>query len=214
MIEAVIFDFDGVVADTMADNYAAWQHAFAAFNFSVDPHEYYKLEGMGRYQIATHFITTYNLDPAIKEEIVTTKELFYKNNNTFKIYDEIEYIFELLKHKNIPIAVVTGASKARIEDHFEPRLVAQLSALVTADDVVNTKPHPEPYLNAITKLNKNVANCMVIENAILGIQSAKAAGCKCFALETTLPKEELNLADEVFATHAALLSRLQTIFEK
>ena len=212
MTEAVIFDFDGVVGDTMADNCTAWQQAFKAYDLSVNATEYYKLEGMGRYQIAEYFIDKYGLDPAIKEAIVIAKELYYKNNNTFKIFDGIAEIFSLLKNNGVPIAVVTGASRARISEHFEERYTAQLSALITADDVVNTKPDPEPYLKAIARLNVSSANCIVVENAILGIRSAKAAGCKCFALETTLPKEELILADEVFANHRDLLSRLQQLF--
>ena len=212
MTEAVIFDFDGVVGDTMADNCTAWQQAFKEYDLSVNATEYYKLEGMGRYQIAEYFIDKYGLDPAIKEAIVIAKELYYKNNNTFKIFDGIAEIFSLLKNNGVPIAVVTGASRARISEHFEERYTAQLSALITADDVVNTKPDPEPYLKAIARLNVSSANCIVVENAILGIRSAKAAGCKCFALETTLPKEELILADEVFANHRDLLSRLQQLF--
>jgi beta-phosphoglucomutase len=212
MIEAVIFDFDGVIADTMADNCKAWQKSFAEYNFEVSSSEYYQLEGMGRYQIATHFIDKYKLDPSIIERVVEAKERYYKNNNTFKLFSGTEDIFNFLKQRAIPFAIVTGASKTRINEHMEKRYLNQLSALITADDVTHTKPDPEPYLKAIAHLNKISANCLVIENAILGIQSAKAAGCPCFALETTLPKEELFLADEVYPTHHDLLIRLQVMF--
>jgi beta-phosphoglucomutase len=213
MIEAVIFDFDGVIADTMKDNCVAWQNAFAFYNFKLNAEEYYQLEGMGRFQIADYFIEKYNLDTSIRTDVVEAKELNYKNNNTFRIYDHVENIFSLLHQQNIPIAIVTGASKARIGEHLEKSIKKQLSVLITADDVTHTKPHPEPYLRAISHLNKKAENCLVIENAILGIQSAKDAGCNCFALETTLSKKHLYKADEIFATHKELLTKFENIFK-
>lgn len=211
-IEAVIFDFDGVIGDTMQDNCKAWKQVFTSFNFSMKDEEYYQLEGMGRFQIAEYFIETYNLDRSIKNEVVELKELSYKNNNSFKIYDEVFAIFELLNSKNIKTAIVTGASRERISEHLDLKLKQQLTALVTADDVKNTKPHPEPYLKAIEKLGATSRNCLVIENAILGIKSAKSAGCKCFALETTLNKTFLNEADEVFTNHNQLLVKFISLF--
>ena len=212
MIEAVIFDFDGVVADTMTDNCIAWQHSFAAYGFQLHAADYYRLEGMGRHQIAEYIIAANGLDPAIAHDVVEAKELYYKNHNTFRLFDGVKEIFELLARHQIPVAIVTGASRARIAEHLSSHISSQLSALITADDVTDTKPHPEPYLKAIALLGKQAKNCLVIENAILGIQAAKAAGCTCFALETTLKKDDLMLADEIFSGHSDLLSKLERIF--
>jgi len=212
MIEAVIFDFDGVIGDTMADNCVAWQHAFAECGFYLPSAEYYKLEGMGRYQIAENIIVKNGLHIDDVKSVVEAKELYYKQNNTFRIYDHIDEIFTYLKKHNVLIAIVTGASKARITEHLGTGLSDQLSALITADDVTHTKPHPEPYLKAVEELNKPAGNCLIIENAILGIESAKAAGCICFALETTLTRPDLALADEVFSTHKELLTKLESMF--
>ncbi len=212
MIEAVIFDFDGVVGDTMHDNCVAWQKSFERYGFALPAADYYKLEGMGRYQIAEMIIANNGLDPRLVEDIVTFKEAYYKNNNTFKLYDGVEDILSFLKGKGIPIAIVTGASRARITEHLDKEIERQLTVLITADDVTHTKPHPEPYLKAVAALAVPAGNCIVVENAILGVQAAKAAGCKCFALETTLSKADLAMADEVFATHNELLSKFENIF--
>lgn len=213
MIKAVIFDFDGVIGDTMKDNCIAWQKAFKPYGFQLDASEYYRLEGMGRFQIAQHFIDKYNLDASIKNDVVEAKEHNYKTDNTFKIYDHVLSIFAFLKQKGISTAIVTGASKERITEHLDSGIASQVTTLVTADDVTHTKPHPEPYVKAVTKLNLDPENCIVVENAILGIESAKAANCKCFALETTLTKKDLLQADEVFATHKDLLTKFETIFK-
>jgi HAD superfamily hydrolase (TIGR01509 family) len=213
MIEAVIFDFDGVVGDTMTDNYTAWKNAFATHGFDLKPSAYYRLEGMGRHQIADYLIADNNLDTSIANDVVEAKELYYKQHNTFRLYDHIIEIFHLLKSRGIPVAIVTGASRARISEHLSDNIRQQLSALITADDVTDTKPHPEPYLKAVAMLQKQAKNCLVIENAILGVQAAKAAGCLCYALETTLGRKELMLADEIFSGHRELLNKLERTFD-
>jgi beta-phosphoglucomutase len=212
MIQAVIFDFDGVIGDTMADNCTAWQKAFEPYGFQLLSADYYRLEGMGRFQIAEYIIEHNKLGLTNVSEIVEAKELYYKHHNTFRIYDHVNEIFNLLRSHGIGMAIVTGASKSRITEHLGKELSSQLSALITADDVKNTKPHPEPYLKAVAHLGKKAEDCLVIENAILGVMSAKAAGCPCFALETTLTAADLTLADEVFPAHKDLLTRFQTMF--
>jgi HAD superfamily hydrolase (TIGR01509 family) len=212
MIRAVIFDFDGVLADTMFDNCKAWQEAFALYGFQMDAIEYYRLEGMGRFQIAEYFIEKYLLEPSIKKNLVEAKEMNYKKNNSFKYYDFVNEIFSFLNEKGISTAIVTGASKTRIKEHLDENISQYLKALVTADDVINTKPNPEPYLTAAAMLGMNPNECLVIENAILGIDSAKSAGCHCFALETTLSADYLAKADEVFGSHEDLYTKLITLF--
>lgn len=212
MIKAVIFDFDGVLADTMFDNCKAWQKAFALYGFHMDDIEYYRLEGMGRFQIAEYFIEKYFLEPSIKKNLVEAKEMNYKKNNSFKYYDYVNEIFSFLNEKGISTAIVTGASKTRIQEHLNENISQYLKALVTADDVVHTKPDPEPYLKAAAMMGINPKDCLVIENAILGIDSAKRAGCHCFAIETTLSATDLSEADEVFDSHKNLFTKLITFF--
>ena len=208
-MKAIIFDFDGVIADTMRDNCTAWQQAFLPFGFQLKSSEYYPLEGMGRYQIAQYFIEKYKLPAQIKNEVVEAKELYYEQNNQFKLYAEIPSILQLLSDKKIPYAIVTGASRKRIDANLDKTIFKNLSVLITADDVQHTKPHPEPYLKAVNQLGQRPEDCLVIENAILGIQSAKAAGCKCFGIETTLDNTALSIADEVVKNHKELLERLR-----
>jgi len=212
VIRAVIFDFDGVLADTMFDNCKAWQKAFALYGFHMDDIEYYRLEGMGRFQIAEYFIEKYFLEPSIKKNLVEAKEMNYKKNNSFKYYDYVNEIFSFLNEKGISTAIVTGASKTRIQEHLNENISQYLKALVTADDVVHTKPDPEPYLKAAAMMGINPKDCLVIENAILGIDSAKRAGCHCFAIETTLSAIDLSEADEVFDSHKNLFTKLITYF--
>ncbi len=212
MYKAVIFDFDGVIADTMNDNFKAWEYAFLKYNIRIEKQAYFLLEGMGPKSIANHFIFKYNIDKTLIQEIIIEKENFYKNNNKFKIYPEIYSIFNFLVENKILIAIVTGASKERLISTLDKKLTDQTSVLITSDDVVKTKPDPEPYLTAIDKLNFSSNDCLVIENAILGIKSAKAAGCICYSISTTLHEKYLLESDICFKSHSTLFEYLFKLF--
>jgi len=211
-IEAVIFDFDGVIADTMHDNFKAWERVFGEYQASIQAVDYYLLEGMGRYEIAEFFVEKNKLDKDLVETLVQKKELYYKQSNNFRVYDEIPQILDFLKTSGTRIGLVTGASRDRIESTLGA-LRSYFDIIVTSDEVQNGKPHPEPYLKAIGKLNCTPAHTIVIENAKLGIQSAKAAGCICLAVETTLGSEFLTEADNVFNNHQRVLNHLTTNYE-
>jgi beta-phosphoglucomutase len=212
VFKAVIFDFDGVIADTMKDNFAAWNQAFSAYNVQLNPLDYFLLEGMGRFQVAEFLLRKYGLDAGLEKQIVEAKEENYLLKNKFSVYPEINSIFTFLNNKKIPIAMATGASRERVEKTLKEDFLKQIHVLVTVDEVKKGKPDPESYYQATKKLKLKTEECLVIENAPLGIQSAKAAGCTCFAIETTLDKKYLKEADETFVNHLVLHSKLRKLF--
>ena len=79
--------------------------------------------------------------------------------------------------------------------------------LVTADDVANGKPHPEPYLKGAELLGVRPADCLVIEDAPAGIQSARAGGMKVLGITSTYPADALEHADAVIRELRALQVR-------
>lgn len=76
-------------------------------------------------------------------------------------------------------------------------LAALFDAIVSAEDVTGTKPDPEPYLLALEKLSVPADRAVVVENAPLGVQAAKAAGLRVIAVPTTNPPGSLRGADAV-----------------
>ena len=98
-----------------------------------------------------------------------------------------------LQKGGVPMAVATSAtpenarlslSRAKMEGIFD--------IVITAADVANGKPDPEPYLKAAERLGVSATTCLVIEDSVSGIRSAKSAGAKCLALATTFPRESLS----------------------
>ncbi len=212
-IEAVIFDFDGVIADTMHDNFRAWEKAFAEYDIKINAIDYFLMEGMGRYEIADAFVKKAGLDKNLINGLVQKKEDNYKKENNFIIYKEIPALLNFLQEHNIKIGLVTGASRDRVKHTLGEELKKYFSIIVTSDEVTNCKPHPEPYLKAIEKIKCDPKNTIIIENAKFGIISAKKAGCICYAVQTTLGKEYLTDADRVFESHSQLLNHFNQSIE-
>jgi len=95
---------------------------------------------------------------------------------------------------------VSGAGRARLTTTCGNAFLERFDVVITADDVRDGKPNPEPYLTAASRLQARPDECLVVENAPLGIRAAKGAGMDCVALTTTLDARFLTEADAVLAT--------------
>lgn len=100
--------------------------------------------------------------------------------------------------------VVTSGTRAIAADRLRSVGVPDPPVLVTADDVTNGKPHPEPYLKAAEELGVPAAECLVIEDAPAGIRAAQAGGMKVVALASTFDASRLGEADAVVKRLAAI----------
>jgi beta-phosphoglucomutase len=201
MYKAILFDFDGTIADTMKQNYDAWKYSLALYNFFLDEEHYYSEEGKRPRDIVSDFTD----NEAIIQEIITLKEKYFIENYKIKIYDGV---FELLTNLkgSIKIALVTGGAQHRIEYILrEAGLHGYFDLVVTANDVTKGKPDKEPYEKALKYLGLDAKECVVIENAPMGIKSAKAANIFCIALESTLCKDKLLDADLILSNFKELL---------
>lgn len=207
-VKAVLFDYDGVIADTMADNCRAWKRAFADFGATITDKEYYMLEGMSPAAIAKELGTQKGLFEHVIVQIPGKKAQNYRAHNSFRIYPGIPELLKKLKEQDMKLALVSGASRHRIEEMTSKELLSLFDVVVYAEDVRHPKPNPEPYQKALNLLHIAPDEAVVIENAPLGIQSAKAAGCFCIAVETTLPRDMLTDADKVILNHRQLTEQL------
>jgi sugar-phosphatase len=112
---------------------------------------------------------------------------------------------ELLK--SIPAGrwgVVTSGSRLLAQNRLQYCGLPVPGVLVTSDDVMNGKPHPEPYLKGAQGLGFRAEECLVIEDAPAGIQSARAAGMQVIGMASTYQTEELGKADVVVQRFARI----------
>ena len=207
-LKAVLFDYDGVTADTPRLNYAAWQHVFAQAGAAVSEREYYLLEGHGPKKVSAALCKAHGIDASDIEELTRAKETYMRTLGEPRVYVEIPGLLATLKQAGLLLGLVTGASRSRIQQSLSSEIRPYYDAIVTSDDVVHTKPDPEPYLKAARALELEPASILVVENAPLGIQSAKSAGMTCVALTTTLDQADLEVADTILHSHVSLVSEL------
>lgn len=190
------FDFDGVISQSPYTLFKAWKFAFhKVVKVDIKKEEYYLLEGIGVQKTAEILGSKHNIEPSYYQSIIKIKDNYFRKEYTFNVFKGTYKIINILKNNRRKIALVTGAEKYRILESVPKNFLDQFDILVTSDDVVNSKPNPEPYLKAAKLLNVKEKDCIVVENAPLGIQSAKNAGMFVVALETTLPKRYLLEAD-------------------
>lgn len=101
--------------------------------------------------------------------------------------------------------VVTSGSRLLARNRLRHCGLPIPDVLITSDDVLNGKPHPEPYLKGAAGLNFSPADCLVIEDAPAGIQSARAAGMKVLGITSTYSASQLGAADSIIENLQSLL---------
>jgi HAD superfamily hydrolase (TIGR01509 family) len=125
-----------------------------------------------------------------------------------------ELIEALASH--CPLAIASGSRRAEIVAILQAHgLTRQFQAIVSADEVKRSKPAPDPYLEALAQLQRGCAGlqasaCLVVEDSLQGVRSAKAAGMPCLAVAQSLPKAQLHEADWVI-TDLAQLSAVELL---
>ncbi len=206
--QAVLFDFDGVIGQTMEDNYCAWAYAFNTIDITLDRIEYFLLEGMNTKSVAQAILKKHDRNKNFINEMVSLKERYYLEHNTFKFYPHIIDFIDGIK-SDFKLALVTGAGDHRLRVTVQnDNLLKKFATIVTGDDIQNPKPNPEPYLLAAKFLDMTPSVCLVIENAPFGIKAAKTAGMDCVAVCSTLEPAYLSQADFIIDN----TSLLKTLF--
>ena len=203
--KAVLFDFDGVIGRTMEDSCRAWAQACTENGVTFDPEEFYLCEGMKSSEYARRLMERHGRDSLEADKLVARKNEIYSANNQFSFYVGIESLVERLRDDGIKVGVVSGGSRQRLLSGRSGELLKRCDAVVTGDELTQGKPSPEGYMRAAHELKVAPAECLVIENAPLGIESAKNAGMTCIGVCSTLSCNHLRGADEVVTDHAELM---------
>lgn len=193
----VLFDLDGVIIKSMEQHLEAWQYAFSEQGIQIRKEDFFQLEGRGVRSVTEELTKKYDLDPALKSGIINTKMAYYNRIYKPEFYDGLFELLEFLKKKQVKTAIITGATRERVDELLENHLRDFFDISVSSDDVINTKPFPEPYLKGAALLDLKPSECVVIENAPLGIRSAKDAGMVVIAVRTTMEDEYLQQADYI-----------------
>jgi beta-phosphoglucomutase len=168
----------------------------------VSAFEVYEREGERWEKSLRDFISQGGLKPT--PELM--RRVFFRRRKIFRkyfkrtIFSGAEECLRALKDKGLMLGIVTGTPMPQLKRILPRKIQCYFDAIVTGDLVKRGKPHPEPFIKAAKDLNLKPSQCLVIENAPLGIKSAKAAGMHCLAITTSLPKAYLMEADTVISS--------------
>ncbi|MBP7738051.1 MAG: HAD family phosphatase [Spirochaetes bacterium] len=211
-VDAILFDMDGVVVDSMRVHADAWKSVLSEYGLECDDIDIFRREGMsGRQSVEDIFIEKQRPFPGEEEfaELLAKKHHFFEQHR-ITLFPIVEEILAWAASRGMGLALVTGSLMRSVRHLLPTDTLSRFGAVITAEDVIKGKPDPEPYLKALDRLGVSAERSLIIENAPMGIRSARSAGVACYAITTTLPASFLSEADKIFGNHDDLFKYLKS----
>lgn len=207
-LQAIVLDFDGVIAHTEPLHFEACRDVLAPFGVALTEEEYAdRYIGLADRAALASAGRAHGLDVsgALLDELIARKAEVLRHvlGRTRPMYAGVA---DLLRRwsSEVPLAVASGALRAEIDLVLGIAGVADaIAVIVSADDGLRTKPAPDPYLKALALLERQAgvaldpAQTVGIEDSRFGIESARAAGMRTVALTTSFPASAFGGADLV-----------------
>ncbi|WP_284619835.1 HAD family hydrolase [Aquabacterium humicola] len=205
MKRAILFDMDGTLVDNMAFHTTSWVQFFASRGRQIDPQAFFRrTTGRHAAEILRDWLDG-GLSDAECEALTEVKEGLYRRLYAphLKPLAGLEAFIAQARAQGVRLAVGTAAPPSNVRftldglglrDHFD--------AVVGAADVQRGKPDPEVFLKAAQACGAEPRDCIVIEDAPLGLEAARRAGMRAVALTTTMPAEDFKAFDHLIAVAA------------
>lgn len=214
---AALIDMDGVLYDSMPYHAAAWRQMITEVGIPNTPEEFYLYEGMtGTDTINLLYRRELHRDATPEEvaRLYARKAEIFNSMGKKKPMPAADRMLKAFMNAGIPRVLVTGSAQNSLLGNLNVDYPGAFpdTMRVTANDVAHGKPHPEPYLKGAAKAGVEPSETIVVENAPLGVRSAKAAGCFTVAVTTgPIPREvfEKEGADMIFPSMESFVAWLE-----
>jgi len=206
-IKAVIFDMDGVLTDSEPLINEAAVTMFREQNVVVQPEDFLPFVGTGEDRYIGGVAEKYGVRLDFPLAKKRTYEIYLSLvPGKLHAFPGASGLVVACRQAGLRVAVASSADLIKIEANLMKIGLppAQWDAVISAEDVVKKKPAPDIFLAAARTLGVTPAECAVIEDAINGVQAAKAAGMRCVAVAQTFPARELASADRIRGTIAEI----------
>jgi beta-phosphoglucomutase family hydrolase len=187
MIKAVIFDWDGTLADTRKAVVQSFQAVLTKAGCKVSKEFIERLMGVGTKKTILEAFKDCNLridvetlDRLSNEKVRIQAEL----TDLVQVFNGVTELLDALKSKT-KLAVATMSGRQVIDKILvEKKLAGYFETVISADDISNPKPNPEIFLKAAKMLGVSPKDCVVVEDSIFGVKAAKEAKMRCVAVSS------------------------------
>ena len=181
MIEAIIFDFDGVILDTETPDFETWQQEFRAEGVEFERSLWSQFIGGGPswFDVPAHLeeLAGHPIDP---ERIKERRRRYLARIEAGPVLPGIAEYLAGAPELGLRVGIASSSSRKWVEGHLTSRgLIGHFSSITTRDDVAQVKPDPELYLESAERLGVSPRACVVIEDSFNGVTAAKRAGMAC-----------------------------------
>jgi len=186
--DAVVFDCDGTLVDSMPAHFDAWCEALALYGaggvFKEDV--FLAMGGRPTRDIVVELNDEYDLRLNPEAVAFAKREAFLKRLNTLTLIDEVAAFADSLRGK-IPMAIASGGGRMVVEKILHVVGISDwFDEVVTADDVTEGKPAPDVFLQASRLLGVVPSRCLALDDAPAGILAAQRAGMQVIAVPSPL----------------------------
>ena len=195
--KAVIWDLDGVIADTGPFHLGAWQQLAEEMGLPLTAEDFRRVFGLRNRDIIRKVLAP-DISADRVEALAQRKEEIFRARvrGNIRPLPGVLPLLRSLKENGFSLALASSTVPQNIKMLLSALGIEQLfDCLVSGRDVSRGKPDPEGFLLAAERLGIEPRFCVIIEDAIDGVRAAKAAGMKCVAVANTHPRESLAAAD-------------------
>lgn len=197
-LKGLIFDMDGVVVNTIPLHFKAWKRMFSDYGvaFSFDDYKK-KVDGIPRLDGARAILS--ELSNEELEEAANRKQKYFReylSTEKIQVYDDAYSFIKGLERDTIGVAVASSSKNCK-DVLKSAGLYDVFDAIIDGYDFMKGKPGPEIFINAAKKINLNPLECIVFEDAKLGVEAAKNGDMFCVGVDRVDSPELLNKADIV-----------------
>lgn len=229
-LRAIIFDFNGVIADDETPHFLTFQQALQEDGLALTKEDYYGAYlGMDERNCATALAesVTGTQDPVRIQRILERKAALFRDYTATYKPQLFPGVVEFVKRagQRYRLAIASGGRREQIDFALRDTAIEKdFAVIASAEDTAIGKPDPVIYHVALNRINHleprpqppiSPEECLVIEDSLAGIRSAKAAGMLVIGLATTYPAEQLSEAHLVIPSLEGLsMDRLEKLFRE
>lgn len=185
LIEAIVFDFDGLIIDTETPEFDTWQEVFESYGVKMDKQQWDWSIGRHSFDFDIYEHLAELSGQAIDREVVRPimRRRYLERIEENPVLPGVEEYLAAAKEMGLKLAVASSSLPGWAAGHLESRgLLRYFEFVLDSGDVENAKPDPELYAMSVERLRVQPQNALAIEDSVNGLASAKAAGLYCLVV--------------------------------